>query len=629
VSFRARLTLFFLLIVVLPMVAVAALVTGVATDAATGKTDAALGEDLEVAGALYASHVEEALRIGRGVPDDPQVRRALVRGDDRALARALRRIAADRDLTTLAFRRTQEGRAIGVEESDFGTALVELEREDGSKAGEFVISVTSPEPFAAEVRQATSENVAIVAPDGEITGSLEVDVADVPPGSETAELPTDGDENVRIAAAELPGRLGYRVAIAAPAESGGFLASRPGVAFAILAFIALALLASGLITRTLQGQIDQMLVAARRIGQGDFTGEVPVVGNDEMAGLAREFNEMRDRLAMQMDQLRRQQQELEGSVTRIGQAFASGLDRQALLEILIETAVGACDADYGIIALSGRVGAEAEVGEPSDLLAEVALGTERHALNERGAVQGDRDGVYALSSSLGNVSIGEEAIGAMTVARAGRPFTTQERDMFIYLVGQAAASVENVALHELVSEQAVTDELTGLSNNRAFRETLTKEAARAQRFGHDLSLLILDIDDFKKVNDKYGHMQGDAVLRMIGEILDGESREIDEPARYGGEEFVVALPETDPEGALEVAERIRARIAAQKVPKVEGRGSIKVTASVGVATMPSVGEDISDLFNAADQALYEAKRSGKNKVQVAQGNGRGRRTDAQ
>ena len=158
----------------------------------------------------------------------------------------------------------------------------------------------------------------------------------------------------------------------------------------------------------------------------------------------------------------------------------------------------------------------------------------------------------------------------MTIARAGRPFNSTEREVFLYLVGQAAASVENVALHELVSEQAVTDDLTGLANNRAFHELMDKEAARARRFGHDLSLLILDIDDFKRVNDTYGHPQGDAVLKAIGRILADESRGIDVPARYGGEEFVVALPETDAGRCARArradpgADRGRARAAARR-----------------------------------------------------------------
>ena len=101
---------------------------------------------------------------------------------------------------------------------------------------------------------------------------------------------------------------------------------------------------------------------------------------------------------------------------------------------------------------------------------------------------------------------------------------------------------------------------------------MRKESARAARFKHDLSLVILDIDNFKQVNDTHGHLQGDEVLRVIGKILAEESRGIDAPARYGGEEFVVALPETDTEGALEVAERIRERIEAASIPMVEARG---------------------------------------------------------
>jgi diguanylate cyclase (GGDEF)-like protein len=128
--------------------------------------------------------------------------------------------------------------------------------------------------------------------------------------------------------------------------------------------------------------------------------------------------------------------------------------------------------------------------------------------------------------------------------------------------------------------------------------------------------MILDIDDFKQVNDTYGHLQGDEVLKMIGEILLDESRGVDEPARYGGEEFVLALPETSAEGALEVAERVRRRVEQARVTRLDG--ALRVTASVGVATMPGAARDVRTLIAVADDALYAAKRAGKNRCVEAE-----------
>ena len=171
------------------------------------------------------------------------------------------------------------------------------------------------------------------------------------------------------------------------------------------------------------------------------------------------------------------------------------------------------------------------------------------------------------------------------------------------------------SLHERVAEQAVTDELTGLSNPRRFRELLGKEVERSMRFGHPLSLLLIDIDDFKRVNDSHGHPQGDAVLQAVARVLGSEAREVDEPARYGGEEFALVLPETEARGAGELAERIRARVEGTRVPLRRG-GAVSVTASVGVAsTSDGVPVDANRLFAAADQALYAAKRAGKNRTE--------------
>src|ERR1700742_3747876 len=132
-----------------------------------------------------------------------------------------------------------------------------------------------------------------------------------------------------------------------------------------------------------------------------------------------------------------------------------------------------------------------------------------------------------------------------------------------------------------------------------------------------MGLIMLDIDNFKRVNDTYGHMQGDMVLREVARVLRDSSREIDEPARYGGEEMAVALPQTDVEGAYRFAERVRARVAALVVPITEAPSAepLHITASFGVAALTGLDEPDKDaLVAAADAALYRAKRSGKKKT---------------
>ncbi|MGH2950924.1 MAG: diguanylate cyclase [Solirubrobacterales bacterium] len=616
-SFRGRLTLFFVLIVVLPMIALAALVVQIAGDSASGKADARLAAGLETAIAVYEDRIADAGAVARRIAADSELESALRAEDaDRveSVARALRREhgAASLVITDAA----GEQLVAAGSPQPLATASLEIAERAGAPVATLDVSTTSVPEYLMAVSRITDRDAAVLGPDGLLSATVPLDGDSLPTGEDAVDVELEGEE-LRAASAPLPGGDGLRVAVLGPRESEGFLASSPRIAAVLVAFFGIALLAVVMITRALQGQVRAMLDAARGIGEGDFSREVPVVGGDEMAGLASEFNKMSGRLSDQMGQLRRQQVEIDRSVRRIGEAFASGLDREALLGILVETAVGAVEADYGLIVLSGRVGAEAEAGTPTEPIRDVALAAEHRAWRRHGLVEEEQGAATAIASSLGQLGGADDPVGVMTVARDGRPFSGAERDVFLYLLGQAAASVENVALHELVSEQAVTDELTGLPNNRAFHGAIRKEAARADRFRHELSLLILDIDDFKQVNDTYGHLQGDAVLRRIGKILDAESRGIDEPARYGGEEFVVALPETGSAGAVEVAERIRERIAAEPIPIVDGKGELRVTASLGAATMPAAAHDVPGLIAAADAALYAAKRAGKNRVHVA------------
>jgi diguanylate cyclase (GGDEF)-like protein len=179
------------------------------------------------------------------------------------------------------------------------------------------------------------------------------------------------------------------------------------------------------------------------------------------------------------------------------------------------------------------------------------------------------------------------------------------------LVAQAAVALDNARLHGIVKRQAVTDELTGLANRRSFRESLDTELLRAERFGNGLALIVADLDDFKDVNDLFGHQAGDEVLRAFSEVLQGRIRGIDLAARLGGEEFAILLPETDAPGAEGLAENLRVEVAGLAVQV--GAAQIHTTASFGVAAFPEA-RTADELMTAADLALYSAKRQGKNRV---------------
>jgi diguanylate cyclase (GGDEF)-like protein len=203
--------------------------------------------------------------------------------------------------------------------------------------------------------------------------------------------------------------------------------------------------------------------------------------------------------------------------------------------------------------------------------------------------------------------------------------------LFIVLAGLLAFTFARALteLHERVATQAVTDPLTGLWNRRRTEELLVTEEERRRRLGHPYSVLIVDVDEFKSINDSHGHPQGDGVLRGVAEVIRSEIRAIDEGARYGGDELALILPETDPAGAVAVAERLRSKVEDAGFTLASG-AELRVSVSVGVATAPDCAQDVEELVRAADEALLRAKRDGKNRVVSAPPRGRvgGRRVPA-
>lgn len=193
-----------------------------------------------------------------------------------------------------------------------------------------------------------------------------------------------------------------------------------------------------------------------------------------------------------------------------------------------------------------------------------------------------------------------------------------DRMVLSAVASELVVAVENSRLYKLTKRLSITDELTDLYNYRYLQQRLDDELGRARRYGKTMSFLMLDVDDFKAVNDRHGHLVGDAVLAELGIVLKATVREVDVVARYGGEEFSVLLPETDAAGAFIVAEKIREAVAMHRFPNEDGERNVRATVSIGIANFPVHAEDKESLLKAADDAVYQAKTLGKDRVRAPQ-----------
>jgi diguanylate cyclase (GGDEF)-like protein len=207
----------------------------------------------------------------------------------------------------------------------------------------------------------------------------------------------------------------------------------------------------------------------------------------------------------------------------------------------------------------------------------------------------------------------QELIGVLNLSHPGnQAFSEDHLRLLTLIAGQAAAILQRVLMYEEMARLAITDELTGLYNRRHFGTRVAEEIARSRRHGRPFSLLFLDIDHFKRINDTYGHVVGDRILADLGKLLHRWARSSDLLARYGGEEFVVLLPETETSPALAAADRLRQAVEEHSFPRRK-----RLTVSIGVASYPADGQAEDELLKVADQALYQAKRLGRNRTMAS------------
>lgn len=344
------------------------------------------------------------------------------------------------------------------------------------------------------------------------------------------------------------------------------------------------------------------------------------------AALAIAAQKAQDRLTQRMDQL--------DALYRISQLASEeedlGATLQAMVDITQEIIPGGQCAILLLDERSGSLRVEAAQGYPTGVVGlEIPLGagvTGRCARTGEivrvDDLHGDVDYIPGVPGARSEIAVPllveGRVIGVLNAESVEpRAFSHTHRQTLSVVARQAAIVIRAAQLREETRRLAVTDALTGLYNRRHFSHHLDLAVARARRHGETLALLMLDLDHFKSINDRFGHHIGDRALQLAAGALSGSVRESDVAARVGGEEFAILAVHADAEAALAAAERLRAAIEGLAVPTSGGR-TVCTTASVGIAVFPEHGTDAQALFEGADRALYEAKRLGRNRVVVAE-----------
>ena len=399
-----------------------------------------------------------------------------------------------------------------------------------------------------------------------------------------------------LTAAVGPGGPGmpFDVVAATPTPDSGLLTET--VLLVTLVAIGVAVMIAIVIARDLTGPLEQVTEAAEAVASGDLTMSIEVRRSDEVGRLARAFNHMTDELLTYVTELEGSRDALKANYERLGDALSATLDLDTLVPVVLETAMTSVGAGAGLVLLGdddGGLTVHAEHGMrvrgipvPDVVLTGVGLlgSVAATGLSVRGEVgssaalrpaagEPDRGQVLAVPLRRPPHVFGVIALFAPTSSHG---FDAAAESALLSLAGPASIAVENVLLHDEATRASTIDSLTGLWNYRYLMTSLNREVERALRFSRSLSVLMLDLDKFKSVNDSHGHQTGDEVLREFAARVRGEVREVDTLARYGGEEFVVVLPET---GAQRRREPRRADLLGDPEHTVRGRG--RTTAAHG------------------------------------------------
>jgi diguanylate cyclase (GGDEF)-like protein len=560
-SFKFKLVVWFALLALLPLAVAFYGYDTLAKRSETRRADAALQAGLRGAVAGYAGRLDAAGLAAQKLAADPALQRALRGHDQRTIKTILSSVpGAHLGNGSRAVSVLYQGRLLG----RISVSVPLNNRTLGALAG----------GLQSGDRLLVMRGTSVVA-----GGNGKLDLA---PGR-AARVRIGNTEYRALETAELPG--GVTLAALTPQQriDAAAHASERTILIALLASLLLFGIATYVLGRSIVRTLGRLVEAANAIAQGRLGGRVEVRGRDEFAQLGSAFNRMAGTLELRLAELETERSRVRGANARFGEALAATHDPGQLVQVVVESAVEATGAAGGVVL--GPQGELARAGDPD-------AGYERLAFPLR--VGSSDFGLLVLTSDS------FEADHVETVAA---------------LATQVVVALENARLHRMVERQAMVDSLTGLANRRSLEESLRTELARATRFGDSVCVVLADLDDFKQVNDKYGHAAGDEVLKAFAGALRKTARESDVAGRWGGEEFALVLPGTDAAGGARLAERARAAIEERRV-KMPNGDSCAVTASFGVAAFPE-SHELGEILAAADSALYAAKGQGKNRVVVS------------
>jgi diguanylate cyclase (GGDEF)-like protein len=590
-SFKVKLVAYFLLLSLLPIVAAFWGFSSVAGQSETRRVDARLQSGLRSVLSSYQQRLDRAQQEANALARAPVFQAELRRRDLPALVHLLH------DAPNVSVSGV-DGHKVGHPPAFSATRQVAVVTRDG-----LVGTVTVAVPFddaLVDVLRARSglsptdalvimHGTRIVASSPTVVGRLTSVVGRLTSVvGQTRTVRVGNDRYRALVAPALADGPSVRFAVLSPQSlvDAANSSSRNRLLLGLLVCVLFVSLVAYFEGRSIVRTLRTLAEAAQGIARGRLSERVPVRGRDEFALLGTAFNEMANQLEARLAELESERGRVRDAIGRFGKALSATHDVEQLLRVIVETAVEATGSTGArLVADDGRV---VQSGDPGAVNAEV----------------------IELPLTVGRATLG-------TLYLVGGPFDAEQTMNANSFTSQAAIALENARLHRIVERQALVDGLTGLANRRQSEDSLTAEIVRAQRLGTPFTLVLADLDDFKAVNDRNGHVVGDDVLRGFASVLRATVRDTDLAARWGGEEFLLLLPGTDAAGGVELADRVRTALAERTFLGRAG-AIVTVTCSFGVAEH-RVGEDARELIASADRALYRAKREGKNRVELDAG----------